>query len=124
MSGQRNAAVRLVVSSVRQGRVGFNQVVMEQQQAPAGVMLVAIDKANGLYVWLKPFEVVAAASSPQAPGYSRALPSFEVASPPAFLGPAVFIPASQIPVETWNELPGLKTNALNRALRQPLGFGD
>lgn len=124
MAGQRDAPVRLVVSSVRRGRVAFNQVVMEQQEAPAGVMLVAIDSARGLYVWLRPFESVAAASSPQAPGYSRALAGFEVESPPDFLGPAVFIPSSKIPTDTWNELPRLRTNALNRALRQPLGFGD
>src|SRR4051812_323620 len=87
---------------------------MEQQDSPAGVMLVAIDRGAGLYVWLRPHNDLAQHTIPQAAGYSRALPPFPVNDPPEFLGPPVFFPKET--VVGWDELEGKQTNSLNRAI--------
>ncbi len=88
--------VRLVSRTIDGGRLSFNQVVMEQQASPAGVMLVAIDRGEGLYIWLRPPDDLAQHTSPQAAGYSRALPPFAVDNPPPFLGPPVFFPKETV----------------------------
>jgi hypothetical protein len=105
------------------GRVAFNQVVMEQQEPPAGVMLVAIDPDRGLYLWLRPHDLVdEPATIAQAPGYSRTLPPFLVDEPPPYLGPPVFVAKQKIAM--WDEIIGKATNSLNRAIRDLLGIGD
>jgi hypothetical protein len=125
MSPRGNELVRLCSRRVENGRVGFNQVVLEQQEhPPVGLMLVGVDAERGLYLWLRPFDVVAPHSIPQAPGYSRALSPFDVADPPAFLGPPVFLPGDRLDSDLWEELPDLRTNSLNKALRQLFGLGE
>src|SRR4051794_26693391 len=111
--------IRLISRTMNGGRVAFNQVVMEQQEPPAGVMLVAINPDTGLYVWLRPHYLVdEPATVAQAPGYSRTLPPFPVDDPPPYLGPPVFVARENI--ATWDEIIGKATKSLNRAIRDLL----
>jgi len=77
-------ALKVVTRRVDDGRVSFNQVVMEQQPAPPGILLVAIDVGEGLYVWLRSHGTLAPHTVPQAAGYSRSLPPFPIADPPPY----------------------------------------
>ncbi len=114
--------VRLISRTVDNGRVSFNQVVMDQQEPPAGIMLVAIDPDAGLYVWLRPHDSLAEHTIAQAPGYSQMLPPFAIEDPPDYLGPPVFFPKETI--AGWDEIAGKQTNTLNRAIRDLFGVGD
>jgi hypothetical protein len=120
--GVRSAvvALKVVVRRVENGRVGFNQVVMEQQAPPPGVLLVAIDADRGLFVWLRSHDTVASHTVPQAAGYSRAIAAFAVAGPPSFLGDPVFFPKEDI--EGWDDIIREQTNTLNREIRELFGI--
>lgn len=112
--------VRVIVRTADDGRVGFNQVVMEQQDPPAGVLLVAIEPDEGLYVWLRSHNALAPHTIPQAKGYSRALLPFDIGHAPSFLGEAVFISRDEI--DGWDEIVGGQTNTLNREIRKLFGI--
>lgn len=113
-------AVRVVTRRVQNGRVAFNQVVMEQQPTPPGVLLVAIDADTGLYVWLRSHDTVAPHSIPQAPGYSRGLPPVVISAPPPFVGDPVFFPKDD--VDGWDAIVGQPTHTLNREVRKLFGI--
>jgi hypothetical protein len=113
--------VRVVSRRVADGRVTFNQVTLVQQPAPSGVLLVAIDLAAGLYVWLKPHDEVDARAHDQAPGYSRGLPAIDPLNPPAWLGQPVFIPSTDIDAPEWEVFTTAQTMTLNRAVRELFG---
>lgn len=113
-------AVRVVTRKIENGRVAFNQVVMEQHTPPPGVLLVGIDPERGLYVWLRSHESLAPETIPQAGGYSRALRPFPVHNPPGFLGAPVFFPNETI--DGWDEILAGRTNTLNREVRSLFGI--
>jgi hypothetical protein len=117
-----DAPIRVIARTVGAGRVGFNQVVMEQNAAPAGVMLVAIDPDEGLHVWLRPNHAFDGHTIPQARGYSSTIPPFVIDDPPEYLGDAVFIDKDNVP--GFESLLELQTNALNHAIREIFGVSS
>jgi hypothetical protein len=107
--------VRVVTATVKDGRVGFNQVVMEQDQTkPTGVFLAARDPAVGVYFWLRAQADVETHSTSQAPGYSRAIPAFALVAPPAWLGVPMFLPKELF--DDWDAVDELATNAKRAAI--------
>jgi hypothetical protein len=103
------------------GRVTFNQVTMVREPPPPGVLLVAIDPASGLYVWLKPHAEVDPHTQDQHPGYSRLLPAIDPLNPPPYLGDPVFVPAAIVDPADWQIITSAHTMALNRAVRALFG---
>jgi hypothetical protein len=111
--------VRLVVATFRNdGRATFNQVVMHQDSAPAGVLLVGIDPNAGLHLWLKPHTLIAGIAKRQAGKYSSYL-SINLSAPPPALGDSVFIDKAKLPAHL--RLGGARTNTLHNAVRKMLG---
>jgi hypothetical protein len=115
-------SIRVVTSTVKNGRVSFNQVVLEQSPAPSGILFAAVDLDFGIHLWLRPQPLVAAVTVAQAPGYSKMLPGFDLASPPPELGSSVSIPRSAIDSATWGQVGAAHTNTLNKLVRELFGF--
>lgn len=115
-------ALRVITLTVKNGRVSFNQVVMEQQQPPPGLLLIAVDPDAGLYVWMKSHDAVAPHTVAQAAGYSRALPPIDIDAPPSFLGDPVFF--SKESIDGWDEIVDGRTNTLNREVRKLFGIAS
>jgi hypothetical protein len=107
--------VRVVTATVKDGRVGFNQVVMEQEtHRPAGVFLAAWDQERGVYSWMRGQTDVENHSIVQAPGYSRCIGSFALGSPPTWLGEPTFLPKELF--DPWENVEQLSTNAKRAAI--------
>ena len=106
---------RIVVSTVKDdGRGAFGQVIMEQQSAPSRVILVALDPEFGLVYWECPHSKVRSHTVSQHPGYSRALPAFDVDDDPSYLGGAYEVPKEDI--SNWDEIVGARTRAKSRLI--------
>jgi hypothetical protein len=107
---------RIIVSTIKDGKVQFGQAVMEQQPDPKRVILVALDPDFGLLYWecshrrLKPHTV------PQHAGYSRCLRPFFIDEEPSFLGEGYELPKENIP--DWQKLMEARTNAKNKLIRE------
>jgi hypothetical protein len=114
--------IRVVASTIKDGRVGFNQVVMRRSPDPAGLLLVGIDPSAGLYVWLKPHDDIVPITSVQVPGYSDCIGAFSVAAPPPELGNGVFIDSRNIPATLWAQITTARTNTLHKAVSDALGL--
>lgn len=118
-------AVRVVVATVNDDRMaGFNQVVMERDSPPQGVLLVAVDLQAGLHLWLAPFATVQPLSRVQISGYSRSL-QINVDTPPTQLGLPVVISPSQVDAirpGLWSEICDAQTGAKNRLVSETFGF--
>jgi hypothetical protein len=55
MAGGGKGHVRLVSRTVdKSGRVAFDQVVLEDAEATAGVLFAAVEPERGLSVWVRP----------------------------------------------------------------------
>jgi len=107
--------VRIVTATVRDGRVGFNQVVMEQEEhQPAGVFLAAWDQDRGVYAWMRGQADVEKHSTVQAAGYSRCIGSFALDAPPQWLGEPTFLPKELF--DPWEDVEQLSTNAKRAAI--------
>src|ERR1035441_3680506 len=63
--------IRVICGTIKDRAVTFKQVVMENDPAPEGILLVRFDPERGISLWLKPFAVVEKEAKPQAVGYSR-----------------------------------------------------
>lgn len=106
--------------TVRNGIAHFNQVVLENEDPPESVILVAVEPARGLFIWEAPFIALFEHSTPQHPGYSRSIPEFPLHSPPRYLGEPEFDPREAYG-DGWDRLVVARTNTLNRKLREYLG---
>lgn len=107
---------RVLVSTIKDGRVQFGQAIMEQQADPQSVILVALDPDGGLLYWeVKPSKLKPHTRS-QHMGYSRCLPPFPIDNEPDFLGEGRVIPKEEI--ENWAEIMGAHTRAKNNLIRE------
>ncbi len=106
---------RIVISTIKDdGRVQFGQAVMEQQEAPQRVILVALDPDFGLVYWECSHNKLSPHTLSQHPGYSRCLPAFDIDDEPVFLGDAYEIPREDI--ANWSEIVRARTRAKNRLI--------
>lgn len=107
---------RIVVSTIKNGRVGFGQVIMEQQKAPKQIILVALDSEFGLIYWECSHRKLKSHTVPQHSGYSRCLPAFTVDEEPTFLGGGYELP--MVEIANWPEIMNARTRAKNALVRE------
>lgn len=111
--------IRIVTATVKDGRVGFTQVVkLQDEKQPAGVLLAGWDQDVGVYVWLKSQADVEEHGSQQHGGYSLAIGRFTVDSPPEWLGTPTLLSKSAF--DPWQDITQLQTNAKRAAILQAL----
>jgi len=114
--------IRVVSATVRKdGRLHFNQVKMLQDQPPAGVMLVGVDKAVGLLLWLVPQALIEQHAKVQHHGYSAAL-SFVAAIPPPGFPPSVVVPHTALTAQQWSQIQSARTNTMHRHVADLFGL--
>jgi hypothetical protein len=104
------------------GRVGFNEVVIVDSPPPAGVLMVGIDPAKGLYVWLVAQDTINEHAKTHHGTYSKRIASFKISEPPAWLGRPVLIEQGKIPPAIWDEILMKKTRALQAAVARVFGL--
>ena len=98
-----------------EGRVTFNELSI-RGQLPDRLILLAIDRErDGIVLWMTRYGRVADLAKEQVAGYSVAISSMSVASPPAELGKGWFIPADRFSPALWDKLCNAKTRGLKKA---------
>lgn len=107
---------RVVVSTIKNGRVQFGQAIMEQQPDPKHVILVALDPDFGLFYWETTPRKLKPRTVPQHSGYSRCLPPFPIDDEPNFLGAGYELPKDEI--ANWDKIVGAHTRAKNNLIRE------
>jgi hypothetical protein len=116
----RRKPIRVICRTLDRGQVSFNQVVMEQQSPPDGLLLAAIDPETGVYIWMTSYGNVEKHTVKQAGGYSRQLPGVSPSQPPPYLGNPVFLPIDSIAPADWQTILGAQTNGKNKAVKEAL----
>ncbi|MGI8557879.1 MAG: hypothetical protein ACR2ND_06170 [Solirubrobacteraceae bacterium] len=117
--------IRVVSGTIKDGVVNFNQVVMERDAPPVGVLLAGIDPDEGIAaLWLRPLSAIEEVATTQISGYSRHL-RIELGGPPEAIGEPVVIRAAAIDAIR----PGLRTeivesntNTKNKLVREAFGW--
>lgn len=111
--------IRIVTATVKDGRVGFNQVVkLKDESQPAGVLMAGWDPDEGVYIWLKGHDDVTEHASGQHGGYSLGVGRFSVETPPDWLGAPTLL--SKEVFEPWPDIKALNTNAKRAAIIKAL----
>lgn len=109
--------LRVVTSTVKNGRVGFNQVVLGTvDPTPAGVLMAGYDPDHGVHLWFKSQEDVEANAKPQHgdSGYSFYVGRFSLDDPPPWLGKPIFLAKEGF--TDWPDIEALNTNAKRAAI--------
>jgi hypothetical protein len=107
-------STRLVASTIKDGHVNFNQVVI-LGQTPDRIALVAIDPDVGVYAWVRAYQDVAGLAATQHMGYSAHIGPVDVSNPPSEFGGTLLIERDWFPPDIWRSLTTTRTQALNRA---------